>query len=381
MLSFWEKQSLLNYDIIIVGAGIVGLSTAVSLKKLKPLQRVLVLERGILPSGASTKNAGFSCIGSLTEIIDDLKSMSEAEVFSLVEMRYSGLKKLRQRLGDSNINYAENGSWELIKNSPEEISCVDKLDSINKKLNPLLKGTAFELHKYKDVKAQFGFNENHVEFIVKNCFEGELNTGKTVRRLIDLCLSLGVEIKTGAEVNKIEESTEGVGVVVKHNYLDEEICFFAQQVCICTNAFTRQFYPSLDVVPGRGQVLITKPIANLKFKGIYHFDKGYYYFRNLDGRVLFGGGRNLDFEGEQSTEFTYHQKIQADLEAKLKEIIIPGVPFEIEDRWTGIMAFGNTKVPILLRQSDRIVLGVRMGGMGVAIGTEVGERLAGLMLV
>ena len=66
MLSYWEKQSLLQYDHIVLGSGIVGLSAAISLKERQPQARVLVLERALLPTGASTKNAGFACIGSLT---------------------------------------------------------------------------------------------------------------------------------------------------------------------------------------------------------------------------------------------------------------------------------------------------------------------------
>ena len=58
-----------------------------------------------------------------------------------------------------------------------------------------------------------------------------------------------------------------------------------------------------QVKPARAQVLITKPIENLDIKGTFHLDKGYYYFRNIENRILFGGGRNLDFEGETTTEF------------------------------------------------------------------------------
>ena len=50
-------------------------------------------------------------------------------------------------------------------------------------------------------------------------------------------------------------------------------------------------------------MLITKPIKNLHIKGTFHLDKGYYYFRNIDDRILFGGGRNLDFKTEETTEF------------------------------------------------------------------------------
>jgi glycine/D-amino acid oxidase-like deaminating enzyme len=180
-------------------------------------------------------------------------------------------------------------------------------------------------------------------------------------------------------VLKIEQLNGTVDVTVKHHQLHEEIAFRARRVAVCTNAFTRSFYPEIDVEPGRGMVLITKPIPDIRFKGIYHFDKGYYYFRNLNNRLLFGGGRNMDFEGERTTDFSLNQHIQKDLISKISEIILPGTAFEIEDWWTGIMAFGASKRPILIKQSTGIYLGVRMGGMGVAIGSEMGERLATLI--
>src|SRR5690606_38726686 len=132
------------------------------------------------------------------------------------------------------------------------------------------------------------------------------------------------------------------------------IQFQAQTLSICTNAFTNLLLPDIEQVPGRGQVLITKPIPNLPFKGIYHFDKGYYYFREIDGRILFGGGRNIDAMKEQTTEAAINDFIQQDLEQKLKEIIIPHTDVEIEHRWAGIMAFGNTKQPIVEPYSHRI---------------------------
>jgi len=380
MLSYWEKQSLLSYDIIIVGSGIVGLSTAISIKERAPEKRVLVMERSVLPTGASTKNAGFACIGSLTEIIDDLNHMTEKEVLGLVELRLKGLKKLRTRLGDKNIGYAENGSWELISKAPTELSALEQIDNINDKLKGIVGGKAFDSIPYKGKEAEFGFSNAYVQYLVSNNYEGELNTGRMMRCLIDKAISVGVEIKTGTSVSRIEEQPPGVDIVVEHPELHVSMVFKAAQVCICTNAFTRQFYPEIDIQPGRGQVLITKPIDNLPFKGIYHFDKGYFYFRELQGRVLFGGGRNLDFEGETTAEFAFNEKIRADLTEKLKTIILPNTPFEIEDWWTGIMAFGATKSPIVLRHSNRICLGVRMGGMGVAIGSEVGEKLAELVL-
>jgi hypothetical protein len=43
------------------------------------------------------------------------------------------------------------------------------------------------------------------------------------------------------------------------------------------------------------------------------------------------------------------------------------------------MGLGNTKGPIIQKVSDHVFAAVRMGGMGVAIGTAVGKQLAAIM--
>ena len=375
MLSYWEKQSLLHYDVIIIGAGIVGLSTALSIREKDASKRVLVTERAILPTGASTKNAGFACIGSLTEILDDLTYMNQDEVLRLVDLRYRGLNRLRNRLGDKHIGYSENGSFELITEKEED--CLNRIEEVNNLLQPVLNSRAFSICSERI--SRLGFHPAHCRHLVQNHLEGELHTGQMMRTLIDRCIGHGIEIKTGCEVKQIDETSTGVNVIVQHGYLNEEVVFTGGQVAVCTNSFTSQLFPGLDIKPGRGQVLITKPVKGLKFKGIYHFEKGFYYFRELDGRVLLGGGRNLDFDGEQSTEFAFNEKIRQELLNKLSEIILPEQPFEVEDWWTGIMAFGETKFPILKQTSERIYMGVRLGGMGVAMGSELGQQLADKM--
>jgi glycine/D-amino acid oxidase-like deaminating enzyme len=134
-----------------------------------------------------------------------------------------------------------------------------------------------------------------------------------------------------------------------------------------------------QVKPARAQVLITKPIPNLDIKGTFHLDKGYFYFRNINDRILFGGGRNLDFEGETTTSHDTTELIQNRLEELLKTVILPYQEFEIEHRWSGTMGVGIQKKPIVDQLSNNVYCGVRMGGMGVAIGSLVGQELADLI--
>jgi hypothetical protein len=145
---------------------------------------------------------------------------------------------------------------------------------------------------------------------------------------------------------------------------------------VATNAFASQLLDLKDVVPGRAQVLVTKPIKNLKIKGSFHVDRGYYYFRNIDQRILLGGGRNLNPLREQTFENGLTSDIQTSLETLLRDLILPDQAFEIDRRWSGIMGLGSEKMPILKEVQNRVIAAVRMGGMGVAIGTIVGENAA-----
>lgn len=366
MLSFWEKESFISYDVIVIGSGITGLSTAISLIERDASLSVLVLEKGWIPTGASTKNAGFACIGSLTEILDDLKHLRADEVLDLVSLRRDGLAVLRGRLGDAPIDYFEKGSYEIL--FEKEVSCLNELDKVNELLFPIFNKTVFQ-----ETANNFGFS-NQVKKVVSSSVEGQLHTGKMMRQLMLYAQQLGIQIKSNCEVGSIEEEENGVIVEVANTRLK------AKQVAVCTNAFSKKLLPDLELKPGRGQVLITNPIENLPFEGIYHFDKGYYYFRTVGNRVLFGGGRNVDFEAETTTTLALNEDIQQDLTLKLNEIILPNTAHTIDISWAGIMAFGDNKLPTIRSLSERIHVGVRLGGMGVAIGSKVGEKLAKLVL-
>ena len=374
MLSFWESNSFINYNYIIVGGGITGLSTACALKERNPKASVLVLEKGLLPSGASTKNAGFACIGSYTEKWEDYQRLGESAFLKLIEDRWLGLYLLRKRLGDDHIDYINHGGFELMLN--ESGADAHKVETLNKLLEPILKKQVFYIAP-KFIN-QFGFNNNMVTDIVFNPFEGQIDTGKMMNTLINYAGILQIRIITGADVTHIEETNDGVAVTCQHNH--HPITFKANQAAICTNAFTKQFLPDEEVTPGRGQVLCTSPIEDLKFTGTFSFDEGYYYFRNIGKRIIFGGGRNLDFETETTTQFELNQRIQKQLTFFLEEMILPNTTFTVEQQWSGIMAFNKQKTPLVKRVSPHMVVGARLNGMGVALASKIADDLTKLMI-
>ena len=367
--SYWElKNWFTNVDYAIVGSGIVGLHCALQLRNRFPKAKILVLEKGILPQGASTKNAGFACFGSLSEILDDLQSHTEEEVFQLVEKRIKGLTLLREHLGDAAIDYKAYGGYELFLKKDKSFFdvCIQDLSKVNTLLKPL-----FSKDVFVSQPNSFQFN-GVVENLIFNPFEAQIDTGNMMQALLKKAAHNDVLILNQQNVTGYQELNDGVEVVTN------DITFKTNKLLFATNGFAADLTLG-EVQPARAQVLITKPIANLHIKGTFHLDKGYYYFRNIGNRILFGGGRNLDFKGENTSEFGQTKIIQDALERLLKSVILPHNDFEIEHRWSGIMGVGNHKKPIVKQLSDNTYCGVRLGGMGVAIGSLIGKELADLV--
>jgi glycine/D-amino acid oxidase-like deaminating enzyme len=368
--------------VVIIGCGFVGLWTALELINKYPKMQITILERGVIPSGASTRNAGFSCFGSVSELMYDIALMGEANMLETVKMRYDGLQKIQRTFDKKVIDYDQFGGYELFeKNGPYDIQQLDKdIAYLNKILAPVLK-TPKKNGKYvpiysnesKKIK-QFGFQA--IEALAFSPLEGQLNSAKLVLALQQAVQSKGVHILFNTEVKKFKSHKKGVTI---HTNLEAPL--ETKQLLICTNGFAKQLMPGLDVVPARGQVFITEPIPNLKFKGTYHFDEGFYYFRNVGNRLLLGGARNKDFKNEKTYSLDTSPIIQKTLEDFMMKRILPkgSKKPKIELRWSGTMGMGKIKKPIIEEVQPNIFCAVRMSGMGVAIAPIVAERVVKLM--
>ncbi|WP_373517397.1 NAD(P)/FAD-dependent oxidoreductase [Pricia sp.] len=368
-LSYWEYKTWLSHiDFTIVGSGIVGLNCALHLKQRFPKAKIVVLEKGFLPQGASTKNAGFACFGSISEILADLRQHSEEEVFGLVQKRWNGIQLLRETLGDKALDFQQLGGHELFLEEDGALfqNCVRMQDEVNRLLYPVFSGDAF--HEHPNTFLFKGIRDKYIT----NSFEGQLDTGKMMARLLWLVQNQGVIVLNGISVEDFSENTSNIKVSTDRFELN------TNNLLIATNGFAAQLLNE-HVQPARAQVLITKPIKNLSIKGTFHFDEGYYYFRNIDCRILFGGGRNRDLKTEETTVLEQTERIQKHLEKLLKKVILPGIPFEVDRRWSGIMGVGDIKRPIVKQVSENVFCGVRLGGMGIAIGSLVGKELADLV--
>jgi glycine/D-amino acid oxidase-like deaminating enzyme len=398
-ISVWEQSTYFApKDLVIVGCGFVGLWTAFEAIQKNPKLNITILERGVLPSGASTRNAGFSCFGSVSELMYDVQLMGEAAMLETVKMRYDGLQRIQKVFKAKEIEYNQWGGYELFegkktikntkgkgsKGSSAELYDISKLESdivyLNKILAPALK-TPKKNGKYlpiytnasKDIK-KLGFQG--IEALAFNQLEGQLNSAKLVLALQKAVQAKGVQILFNTEVKKFKSHKKGVTITT-----NLEAVLETKQFLVCTNGFAKQLIPGLDVVPARGQVFVTEPIKNLKFKGCFHFDEGYYYFRNLGNRLLLGGARNADFKNEKTYSLETSVTIQKVLEDFMMQRILPkgSKKPKIELRWSGTMGIGSIKKPIIEQVQPNVYCAVRMSGMGVAIAPIVAKKALKLM--
>ncbi|HTQ66262.1 MAG TPA: FAD-dependent oxidoreductase [Puia sp.] len=370
-ISIWEKESFFApRDIIIIGSGFVGLWSAYYLKKYNPELSIAIVDRGIIPTGASTRNAGFACFGSVTELMADTAKMGEDKMLDIVEMRFKGLQKIRKIFHHKEIDFKESGGYELLTNAQKtDINRLrSDIDWLNRKLTKIT-GMPKSYHLDDRKISEFGFAS--VDHLIENKLEGQLHPGKLSQALLRLVGSMGVTILNGMEIKRFENINGKIELQTNHSF-----SLSADRILICTNAFAKQLLPELDVEPARGQVLMTSPIPHLKFKGTFHFDEGFYYFRNLGDSVLLGGARNKAIEQEHTYELSTSDSIQQELERFLHEVILPNEKYTIVHRWSGIMGIGAEKKPIVKQITGNIFSAVRMAGMGVALAPQIGKTIA-----
>lgn len=365
MISYWEKI-FYKHDFGIIGGGLSGLSTAISIKEKFPDSSIVVLEKEAIPASASTRNAGFACFGSLTELISDKEKFGRERMLDLVEKRWKGLEILKNRFKPQEIDFELKGGFELLDSS--NFSCTDQLEIINYDLKDIFDSDVFSRIDFEN----FPFDSNYYKAIIKNDLEGQLHSGKLLRALRKMATDLGIELFYGLEVLSINEKANSVDVECQNAK-----SFEFDRIVLCSNAWTSQFLPEEEVKPGRGSVMISKKM-DLGFEGSFHVDEGYVYFRDYDSRLIIGGARNVDFENEETFETDINPKIKDEI-LSICSRILPDKKIESEMWWSGIMGFGSEKYPILKKFSEHIFVIARLSGMGVALASLLGEQMSELI--
>jgi len=367
-LSYWDKSILQKpCDVLIIGAGLVGLSSAISLKKRIPSMSIEILEKQSYGALASSRNAGFACFGSLSEIYADIAKYGEEQTIALLQKRRRGIRNLIDKFGSHNLQYKNYGGYEVFAQA-------DDYDLQNSRIQEVNKWIGSDIFQATSTPEGIKL----YPMAILNREEGQLHTGRLYNLLRTEALQLGITITRSAEVMKVysDQNTVTFKIEPYTDHLEKK----AAKVLLCTNAITKVLLKEEDIIPVRNQVIITHPIEGLAWKGCFHQDEGYIYFRNVDDRILIGGARHRFPDEEIGILGSNYANLNFLLD-HVSEFLAPhNVSVSIDQSWSGILSGGNDRMPIVKRIHENMVVAARLSGMGVAIGMDIGEEAATLLL-
>lgn len=337
----------LTADVVVVGAGIAGLSTAYALAREGV--SVVVLERDRIASGASGRNAGFVLAGVAENFVAACRRYGRERATRIWRTTIANRVLLagiveRQRIecdlawSGSLQQAGDDEEWSEIRESAGQLSA----EGVRVTLDP---------------------ERRHA------CYaeDGEVHPVKLVRGLAAAAEERGARIFEATRVSALRADS----VATPHGTVR------TGSVVVCTNAYSESLLPRVRIVPIRGQIAATAPVRERHFPRPVYAHRGYRYWRQTaEGRVLVGGWRNTAFDEETGTDARPTEGMQRHLDAFLAE---HGIAAPVTHRWAGIMGFSHDSLPYIGRRGDGIYLNAGFTGHGNAFAVIGGEIVASLI--
>lgn len=352
-------------DVVVIGAGFCGLSTALHLSERG--YNVIVVDAHEPGWGASGRNGG--------QVIPGLKIMPD-EIIS----RYGSER------GEQII--------ETISNAPSIVyDIIDKnnidCDLVKTGWIQLAKGqhgaSTINSHlrqwgaRNVDVKELDRGNINSLvgtNGYFKGLLDnrgGNLHPLKYARGLARSCISGGVKIYKESPALSVERTSTNWTVKCIEGSVSAEI------VVVCTNGYTGDMLPGLSqsIVPVLTGVIATDPLPKELSAKILPNRQGVADTQRLlswfgidsKNRLIFGSRTNSQEESIDKSNFTFGIR-------RLHEILPEVRDMEPKHLWTGRVALTLDHVPHIHKLAEGLYSGLGFNGRGVAMATTFGKVLA-----
>lgn len=358
--SYWEselppapltRELPLRVDVLIVGAGLMGRWLAYFLGKLPKPPRVLVIERDRFSYGASTRNAGFLTCGQISEMMADALESGFEAVLENLRRRREGVAIVRSELPELELD--ECGSTDYDAVNEETRAFISRING----------GLGEPLYSVR--AAQLGGEARQDVF---NSADAGLHPVRLMRLLQSRS---SAEFAFGVQAEQVADGTARLALPGGMHEVRYSRAF------LCVNAFARDLDASSQVKPARGQIILTSPVQSRTDRTLGYLDRGYDYFRFVDGRLLIGGGRQ-HFDSEATGDLTPTQEVR-DYLKQVAARVIGHENWQVEQHWAGVMGFpqgrhigGNPRRQI--DEQTEFIAG--FGGMGVALTPAYARQIA-----
>jgi len=371
---YQERPALsdaIHTDIAIVGGGITGISAAIHLAKMGYTS--VVLEQSTIARGASGRNAGFLIAGSVEFYHRAVDFIGHQKARRLWELSLDSHRILHKWITEFEINcdYANHGSL-VLATTPEEWNEI-------KEAATRLSDDGFNAERvHSDELSRWGAPLTKFLGGYFCSDDGSINPVQCIRGLAAAAEALGATIYENTPLLDFTESGQNHVTLTT-----PEATVESQIVLIAANAYIPQLRGTLDgkIIPIRGQMLATAPMEK-KISVPCYANFGFDYFRQTsDGRIILGGSRDRDPDGEIGFDQTPNEKIQEGLDAYLLDLLNLDKLPEITHRWAGIMGFARDGLPIVgrLPYAKNIYVAGGFTGHGMSIATKIAEIVSTLV--
>jgi gamma-glutamylputrescine oxidase len=338
--SFWLDRTSSTpkqtFDVVIVGAGITGLSSAYWLEKEDPSLKIAIVEKHRVSFGASGRNAGFITCGSVEHFNRMINKHGMDQAVEIWKFSETNLRLLEQEIiqgQGSKIQFEKKGAFSLAA-QPNEFAELKKVSEIMTNLkipNEVLEGG--------DVEKRLGA----VNFVGGIKYVDDASTNPV--ELLSLIRSkLKCPIFEGTEAYKIETSTEGTKTL-KTDKGD----FETSMVVLALNGYSANLHPYFrdKIFPTRGQCLMMEAVPRF-MEGPCYANFYLDYFRQTPtGELLIGGFRQI----EKETEVGYSDHVTDLIQDSLHHFVKTYLPklqhAKVTHRWGGVMGFAKDGEPLV----------------------------------
>jgi glycine/D-amino acid oxidase-like deaminating enzyme len=381
--SYWQRTTNVTVksdelpttaDVIVVGAGIVGVSTAYFLAKAGV--RVALIEQGDQPaSGASGRNGGFLTIGTAGGYTDAIKQLGRDAAKQVLTLSYRSRDLLRKIMSDDQFD----GGYRMTGRT--NFALTEKRRTEQTQALKDMQADGFTDSQWLTRKElAFVANTPLSEEIIGgtyNANDGVVHSGNFVRGLAQLAQKHGARVSLNTFAQSLNESASGVTVTTNRGTISANVALCA------LNAWSCETFPALKniIVPVRGQVLSYAPIEPMLLcgMGVDATSTGEYWQQTIDGTILIGGCRAVAADKEVNlTEDGTTSEMQAAIEKVVPRLFPKLDNLKVNNRWSGRMAFTKDYTPVvdLAPNHKRVWVSGGFSGHGVPYGLPIGDAMA-----
>jgi sarcosine oxidase subunit beta len=355
-------------DVIVVGGGLVGCSIAYRLSAAG--KRVLLLEQRGICSGASGRNGGITGEGSA------MHKDAGAAVYALTSANLRMMAELADEL-ETDFELRLSGTLD-IATTPEQWAHLQQGADIQR-----ASGLEVELLDAHDAQKMMPALRDDIVGAELSRRNGHLWPFSLVHGFANDATRLGTTIRTGTAVTRLHQ----VGERVQGVELADGLTVESEEVVLATNAYTPLILPELPagaIVPARGQILVTQPVAPILPRP-FGTNFGKEYGRQVaGGPILCGGYRRLD---ENEGLGHYEERVTLPVLSGIAKCLTGLFPalrdVNVVRCWSGIMGFTADGLPLIGRMRDMpgltLAAGFNGGGFswGAILGKVIAAELAG----